>query len=115
MTPAQLYSDNPEVNHDFARTDEAVLRGPGGGCWICAVARCAMRKKSQRLEGIWKLKSTSACTRSPVQATAPESCKAPAKEKSFSRKRKMDLRNRTTRNQAQQKPPNAPVSVRASR
>src|SRR6266568_3800941 len=116
MTPGQLYSDKEEVNQDFAEGRwRPWAAGAEGSCCMSAVAKCAVRKKSQRLDGMWKLKSTKACTRNPAQATIPESCKEPAKEKSFRRKQEKDLSNKTTRNQEQHKPPRMPVSARASR
>src|SRR5260370_37498346 len=116
MTPARLYSDKDEVNQDFAELRwRWWVAGVEGSCWRSAVAKCAMRKKSQRLEGMWKLKSTNACTRNPAQATIPESCKAPTKEKSFWRKREKELSNKATKNQAQHKPPSMPVSARGAR
>src|SRR6266568_6758877 len=116
MTPARLYSDKDEINQEFVGLRwRRCVADAEGSCGISAVAKCAMRKKSQRLDGMWKLKSTRACTRNPAQATIPESCKEPAKEKSFRRKQEKDLSNKTTRNQEQHKPPRMPVSARASR
>src|SRR2546430_4751308 len=116
MTPARLYSDKDEVNQDFAEWRwRRWAAGAEGSCCMSAVAKCAMRKKSQRLDGMWKLKSTKACTRNPAQATIPESCSAPGNEKSLCRKRENDLRSKTPRNQAQHKPPSAPVSARVCR
>jgi len=49
-----------------------------------------------------RLKSTRLCTRKPLQATSPESCKVPAKELLSWRNRFKDSLNKTPRNQAQQ-------------
>src|SRR3981189_730131 len=107
MTPEYDYTDKRPIQSVISRISMARPLGCGRGAKGCIsqVARGAIRKKRSGFEGMCRLKSTRLCTRKPLQATSPESCKAPAKELLSWRNRLKDSLNKTPRNQAQQSPP----------
>src|SRR5579863_2947701 len=80
----------------------------GGDGRTTVVARCAVKRNSSALAGIWRLKSTRLCTRKALHPRSPARLSEAAKDLSLWRIWRREIKKSAPRNQAQQIPPAIP-------